>query len=75
MSTATELRLLFVVGIVVLAAAIVALALLARWLTRRIKQGDAWFAPIQPRDPGTPHRRQRLEHQLAARSARWRMLL
>ena len=68
MSTVMEIRLLFIVGIVALAMVIVGLALLTQWLTGRVTRGTEWLAASRVRDA-------RLEHDLGARAARWRMLL
>jgi hypothetical protein len=75
MSMVTEIRLLFIVGIVALAAGIVAVAMLTQWLTDRIVRGRAWLAVTDFRGARGDHGRHRLEHELGARSARWRMLL
>jgi hypothetical protein len=75
MSTVMEIRLLFIVGIVALALVIVGLALLTQWLTGRIRRGSEWLPASRVRDARGDFRQRRLEHDLGARAARWRMLL
>jgi hypothetical protein len=71
MDTVMELRFFFVLGITAIAVAALGLVMLAQWSIDRISRNR-----VSRVREGCPDRsRARLEHELGARSARWRMLL
>jgi hypothetical protein len=76
MHLTTELRLAFALGVILLGAVALAISALAEWLRARAIRRSAGAPPAaDPLDRSATPSRRRLEHELGARTARWRAVL
>lgn len=75
MSEGTELRLVFILGLVALAVGTLAVAGVTQWLRGRVTRGREWLAASRLRSPRVDRAPLGMHRQMEARSARWRMLL